>query len=129
MYVQASDKKYYRNPLVEFDKWCLTISDEGVFIKRIGSCTWETARKYLRKAGVICKILAVGGSSENIIGGRLVRTTDFQITLQGPIPVPSQYSLCLSRVPLALDGEEVLQWNPSQNSGSKSTKAGRKSKK
>src|SRR5690606_13501564 len=106
MIVEAVDGFYYKDPVVEFDKWILEIKDEPI-IKR--NSRWPTARKYLKGAGVKCTFVRELTPDSTILKGRLVKVSCFLVKLNGPIPVPKTYDGKFTFTPEKSD--DLLSWS------------------
>lgn len=114
MIVESQDGYFYKNPIIQFDKWMLEVNDDGVFVKRKGKMTWKTARGYLRGGGVKCRYVGVKSDTTAILGSRLVNVSVFEVELKGPIPTPQTYESKFTLVPSEeMEGQQVVKWRKS----------------
>lgn len=119
MIIQASNGRYYRNPVWRSYDGIVTAFDNEIRFYRRGCIRvgWRTAVKALTAMGIRAKPVgeATKGSAifqhENEEFGKLLPTTEFEITFSFPPPVPSACEQDIDPEPEPTsDDEAIVKW-------------------
>lgn len=123
MIIQASDGKFYRDPVWYTDKAVVWVDAEVLTLSRVGGVGWRTAVKELTALGIRARCVKGPESGSAIFlrdgdeNGRLMSCVHFQIALISIPPTPSQSKLILESAPPLMDDEPIIRFKKRRNRG------------
>lgn len=97
MFVQAKDRKFYKDPVFSGNDWVVLFQDAPtISIRDIGKPTLPRAKETLADVPIEASSVRQGTKERTIIGGRLVTCYTHEFTLDDMIPVPEVSGPCVS---------------------------------
>lgn len=116
MFVQAIDKKFYLKPKFHGDNFNIRFDEVAELSYKTKNAksgkmpdlvSWKTARQVLRPAGISASEKNGPYQAQDVFKGKMQQATVYTITLIRPIPIPTDFDLCVTEKPWQNDFEII----------------------